>query len=35
LETPISRLLVAGDVIEGKTIAVDYAPDSGFAYDVR
>ena len=35
LETPISRLLVAGDVIEGKTIAVDYAPGSGFAYDVR
>jgi len=35
LETPISRLLVAGDVTEGKTIAVDYAPGSGFAYDVR
>ncbi|HOG50602.1 MAG TPA: AAA family ATPase, partial [Lentisphaeria bacterium] len=35
LETPISRLLVAGDASEGKTIAVDYAPDSGFAYDVR
>ncbi|MGI6355444.1 MAG: ATP-dependent chaperone ClpB [Lentisphaerae bacterium] len=35
LETPISRLLIAGDVTEGKTIAVDYAPDSGFAYDVR
>jgi len=35
LETPISRLLVAGDASEGKTIVVDYAPDSGFAYDVR
>ena len=35
LETPISRLLVSGELTEGKTIAVDYASGRGFAYDVR
>ncbi len=35
LETPISRLLVSGDLVEGKTIAVDFVSGSGFVYKVR
>ena len=35
LETPISRLLVAGDLGEGRTVAVDFTAQGEFVYETR